>query len=84
IYPVNLSGGEIEGIPAFRSILDIDDTIDMVCITLPAELVYDSIVSCAEKKVKYAVIITSGFSEIGNFAEEKKSPTMPAPRGCGF
>ena len=81
IYPVNLSGGEIEGIPAFRSILDIDDTIDMVCITLPAELVYDSIVSCAEKKVKYAVIITSGFSEIGNFAEENKITDYARSKG---
>jgi acetyltransferase len=72
IYPVNPGGGEIEGIPVFRSILDIDDPIDMVCITLPAKLVYDTIVQCAEKKVKHAIIITSGFSEIGNFEEEKR------------
>ena len=81
IYPVNLSGGEIEGIPVFRSILDIDDAIDMVCITLPAEFVYDAIVSCADKKVKHAVIITSGFSEIGNFAEEKKITDYARSKG---
>ncbi|MEI7637446.1 MAG: acetate--CoA ligase family protein [Syntrophus sp. (in: bacteria)] len=72
IYPVNPGGGEIEGMPVFRSIIDIDDTIDMVCITLPAGLVHDAIVQCAEKKAKHCVIITSGFSEVGNFKEEKR------------
>jgi acetyltransferase len=72
IYPVNPGGGEIEGLPVFRSILDIDEPVDVVCVTLPAELVYDTIVQCVEKKVKHAIIITSGFSEIGNFAEEKR------------
>jgi len=81
IYPVNPGGGEIEGIPVFRSILDIDEPMDMVCITLPAELVYDTIVQCAEKKVKHAIIITSGFSEIGKFAEEKKIADYARSRG---
>lgn len=81
IYPVNLSGGQIEGRPVFRSILDIDDTIDVVCITLPAKLVYDSIVSCAKKKVKNAIIISSGFSEIGNIIEEKKIVDYARSRG---
>jgi acetyltransferase len=81
IYPVNPSGGEIEGIPVFRSILGIDDTIDMVCITIPAELVYNTIVQCAEKKVKHAIIITSGFSEIGNFEEEKKIADYARSKG---
>lgn len=81
IYPVNPGGGEIEGIPVFRSILDIDDTIDMACITIPAELVYNMIVQCAEKKVKHAIIITSGFSEIGNFEEEKKIADYARSKG---
>jgi len=72
IYPVNPGGGEIGGLLVFRSVLDIDDAIDMACITVPAEFVYDTVVQCAKKKIKHAVIITSGFSEIGNFEEEKK------------
>jgi len=81
IYPVNTSGGEIEGIPVFRSILDINDTIDMACITLPAALVYNTIVQCAEKKVKHCIVITSGFSEIGNFEEEKRIADYARSKG---
>lgn len=81
IYPVNVSGGQIEGKTVFRSILDIDDTIDMACITLPANLVYDEIISCADKNVKHAIIISSGFSEIGNIAVEKKIVDYARSRG---
>ncbi|OPY06945.1 MAG: Succinyl-CoA ligase (ADP-forming) subunit alpha [Syntrophaceae bacterium PtaB.Bin095] len=72
IYPVNGRGGEVVGLHAFRSILDIGEPIDLACITIPAKGVYDAIVQCAEKGVRNAVVITSGFSEIGNFEEEKK------------
>ena len=72
IYPVNPGGGEIEGIPVYRSILDIDDQIDVACITVPAKLVYDAVVQCADRGVKHGIIITSGFSEIGNLEEEKR------------
>ncbi|HAJ27106.1 MAG TPA: CoA-binding protein [Syntrophus sp. (in: bacteria)] len=81
IYPVNPGGGKIEGMPVFRSILDVDDNIDVVCITLPAGLVYDTIVQCAEKKVKHCVIITSGFSEVGNFEEEKRIADYARSKG---
>ncbi|MCX5830022.1 MAG: CoA-binding protein [Deltaproteobacteria bacterium] len=81
IYPVNPGGGNIEGILAFRSILDIDDIVDTACITLPAKFVYDTIVQCAEKKVKHAIIITSGFSEIGNFEEEKRIADYARSKG---
>jgi len=67
IYPVNGRGGEVVGLHAFRSILDIGEPIDLACITIPAKGVYDAIVQCAEKGVRNAVVITSGFSEIGNF-----------------
>ena len=81
IYPVNPGGGEIEGIPVFRSILSINNPIDMVCIALPSALVYDTIVQCAEKKVKHCIIITSGFSEVGNFEEEKRIADYARSKG---
>jgi acetyl coenzyme A synthetase (ADP forming)-like protein len=72
IYPVNPVGGDIEGVPVYRSILEIGEEIDMACITIPAKLVPDAVRQCAERGVKHCVIITSGFSEIGNFEEEKR------------
>ena len=72
IYPVNPAGGDIEGVPVFRSILEIGEEIDVACITIPAKFVPDAVRQCTQRGVKHCVVITSGFSEIGNFEEEKK------------
>ena len=72
IYPVNPSGGVIEGIQSYKSIADIEEDIDVACITIPSKFVFDSVKQCADKGVKHAIIITSGFAEIGNLKEERK------------
>src|SRR5664280_224051 len=72
IFPINPKGGEIEGIKAYKSVLDVPDEIDIACITIPAKFVLESIKECAAKGVKYAIVITSGFSEIGKIEEERK------------
>jgi predicted CoA-binding protein len=35
VYPVNLSEKEIEGLPVFRSILDVPGPVDLVSVYLP-------------------------------------------------
>jgi acetyl coenzyme A synthetase (ADP forming)-like protein len=72
IYPINAGGGKIMGLKTYKNIRDIDDTIDVVCTAIPAPFVFDSVKDCAEKGVKYNLIITSGFSEVGNIEEEEK------------
>lgn len=72
IYPVNPKGGEVLGLKMYKSITDIQGDVDVAVIVIPAKFVFDSVKLCAEKRVKHLVIITSGFSEIGNTAEEKK------------
>jgi acetate---CoA ligase (ADP-forming) len=72
VYPIHPAGGELLGYKVCKSIEEVDGEIDIACIVIPAKFVYESVKSCADKGVKFAVIITSGFSEIGNTAEEKK------------
>jgi acetyltransferase len=72
IFPINPKGGEIEGIKAYKSILDVPEEIDIACVTIPAKFVLESVKECAAKDVKYAILITSGFSEIGKIEEERK------------
>ena len=72
VYPVNVKGGEILGKKVYRSIEEIDNEIDLSIIAIPAPYVYDAVKSCASANVKFIIIITSGFSEIGNRKEEEK------------
>ena len=72
IYPINPHGGRILGLKAYKSISEVGGEVDMACIVIPAKYVFDAIRECADKGVKFAPIITSGFSEIGNIEEEKR------------
>ncbi len=81
VYPVNPSGGEVLGLPAYADIADIDGEVDMVCTTIPAKFVYGSVKRCADHGVKYNVIITSGFSEIGDIETERKITDYALARG---
>ncbi|MFA5065797.1 MAG: acetate--CoA ligase family protein [Dehalococcoidia bacterium] len=72
IYPVNPAGGEILGIPVFHDINSIPGEIDLAVIIIPAAAVFDAVRGCADKGARFAAIISSGFSEIGNSGEERK------------
>ncbi len=81
IYPVNPMGGEIMGMPAYESIEAVDGNVDLVAISVPAHRVFSAVESCAKKNVKYLMVITSGFAEVGNMAEEKKIAAFAREHG---
>lgn len=73
LYPINTKGGSVLGYPVYASIADVPESqVDVALIVIPAKFVFDAVKVCAQKKVKFLVIITSGFSEIGNSQEERE------------
>lgn len=71
VYPINKKATEILGVPCFPTITACPTDIDFVVIAVPAPMVEAVLKECAPKNVKGAVIITSGFSEIGKKKEEQ-------------
>ncbi len=65
LYPVNNKRGEVQGLKAYPSILDIPNPVDMAVITVPAKHVPSVIEECGQKGVSMAIIITAGFKEMG-------------------
>lgn len=67
LYPVNPGGGEIQGLVAYRNVLEIPDSVDCAVVVVAAEQVLPALEQCAQKGVRAAVILASGFAE----ADEK-------------
>ncbi|HWK66869.1 MAG TPA: acetate--CoA ligase family protein [Rhizobiaceae bacterium] len=65
IYPVNPRASEVQGLKAFASVLEIPDAADLAVIAVPAEAAPDAAQDCATKGVRGAVILSSGFTELG-------------------
>ena len=72
VYPVNPKGGEILGLKVYKRVAEIEGAVDLAVVVVPAPVVFDVVQDCAAAKVKFLIIITSGFSEVGNRKEEKK------------
>ncbi len=66
IYPINPQATEILGMKVYPSVLDVPGTIDAAVITVPAKFVLPVVDECGKKGIKGLIIITSGFSEVGN------------------
>ena len=65
LYPVNKSGGTLEGLPVYPSVDDIPDDIDFAIIAVPAQFVPDVVESCRKKGAAGVAVLASGFKETG-------------------
>ncbi|MEA3231629.1 MAG: acetate--CoA ligase family protein [Thermodesulfobacteriota bacterium] len=65
VHLVNHKGKPIAGRKTYRSVTEIEEPVDLAVITLPATLVEQTLEQLGQKGIKHAVLITSGFSEIG-------------------
>ena len=72
LFPINPKGGQLLGKSIYPKLSDVDDPIDLAVIAIPAPHVFDAVRDCAKNEVKHLVIITSGFSEVGNADQERK------------
>ncbi|MEN4013290.1 MAG: acetate--CoA ligase family protein [Chloroflexota bacterium] len=72
IYPINPSASEILGLKVFPSILDVPGTIDSAIVTVPAKMVLPVVDDLGAKGAKGMIVITSGFSEVGQKELERE------------
>ena len=72
IYPVNPHEDYILGFQCYARLTKIPGELELVVIVVPAEIVPEIMEDATAKRVKAAVIISSGFGEIGNHELERK------------
>jgi len=70
IYPINRSGGEIFGRKIYPEFIDLD--IDLAVIAIPGQFIPSLLEDLGSIGIKSVVIISAGFSEVGNIKEEKE------------
>jgi len=66
VYPVNPFLSTFQGVTSYRSALTIPKAIDMAIIVVPAAIVPSVLEEIGKKGIPVAVVISSGFSEIGS------------------
>lgn len=83
LYPVNPGESEIMGLTSYPSVTDIPDEIDLAIVSVPAGLVPQVIGDCSQKGVKFAVVHTAGFAELGGEGKELQEQMLRLARQGG-
>ncbi len=65
IYPINPKAKAIKSFKAYASVTQIPDEVDLVNISIKNTLVPYVLEDCGKKGVKFAIVHTAGFKEVG-------------------
>jgi len=82
VVPVSLTQSEVFGRPAYSSLREVADAIDLAVIVVPAPAVPGVLADAAERGVPAAIVISGGFAELGEAgAELQREAAAVAKRG---
>ncbi len=83
IVPVNPAGGEILGQKVYKRLADYDQTVDLVVIVLPSQLVLEAAREALAKGAGGVVVISAGFKEVGDEGRKREKELADIVRRGG-
>jgi len=69
-FGINPKGGEILGKKIYKSLHELPLSPDLAIIVIPSQFVKEALAECVSKNVKAVIVISAGFSEIGENGKE--------------
>lgn len=75
---------EVDGVPAHRSVRDIDGPVDLAVVAVPAEQVPDVVTDCGEHGVQGLVVLAAGYAESGPDGRERQRELVRHARTYGM
>jgi acetyl coenzyme A synthetase (ADP forming)-like protein len=83
IAPVHPSADEIEGLRAYRRVIDIPGPVDLAVVAVPAAQVLDTVDDCLAKGVRGLCVISAGFGESGHEGRDREVALLAKVRAAG-
>lgn len=84
VYVVNPSASAVSGMPAYKTVNEIPDEVDVAIVAVPADAVQDVVLDCAAKGVHGLVVISSGFAETGEEGRHRQRRLVGLSRSYGL
>jgi 4-hydroxybutyryl-CoA synthetase (ADP-forming) len=64
IYPITPSSSSVFGIKAYKSVLDVNEDIDLAVVATPGKIVPAVMEEIGRKKIRASIIVSAGFKEV--------------------
>ncbi|MFJ6985821.1 MULTISPECIES: GNAT family N-acetyltransferase [unclassified Streptomyces] len=81
-FPADLK--DVDGVPALRSVRDIDGPVDLAVLAVPAERVPDVVTECGEHGVQGLVVLAAGYAESGPEGRHRQRELVRRARAYGM
>ncbi|WBO63341.1 bifunctional GNAT family N-acetyltransferase/acetate--CoA ligase family protein [Streptomyces camelliae] len=81
-FPEDLK--EVDGVPAHRSVREIDGPVDLAVIAVPADHVPAVVAECGEHGVQGLVVLSAGYAESGPEGRERQRALVRHARAYGM
>ncbi|MGW0609503.1 bifunctional acetate--CoA ligase family protein/GNAT family N-acetyltransferase [Streptomyces sp. NPDC002788] len=75
---------ELDGVPAHRSVRDIDGPVDLAVVAVPAENITEVVTECGEHGVQGLVVVSAGYAESGPEGRERQRALVRHARTYGM
>ena len=80
IYPVNPKYHEVKGLPCYPDLASVPQPCDVALIAVAAQHVPGAIEQCGKAGIPFALVLSSGFSEIGGEGKALQDKLVAAAR----
>jgi acetyl coenzyme A synthetase (ADP forming)-like protein len=84
LYPVNPTARVVNSVRAYPTVGDIPDEVDLAFVVVPAAAVLEVVGQCAEAGVRGVVVISAGFSEVGEEGAAQERELVRIVRQAGM
>ncbi len=84
LYAVNPAATEVQSVPAFASVAELPEPVEMAVIAIPAEGVVAVARECGEAGVRGLLVLSAGFAESGPEGAERERQLLDVCRDSGM
>lgn len=84
VYPINRKAGTVQSLPAYATLADLPQAPELAVIAVPPAGVLEAVRDCAARGVKAAVILSAGFSELGEDGSRLQAEIGRVARSTGM
>ncbi|MFD3511690.1 GNAT family N-acetyltransferase [Streptomyces sp. NPDC058657] len=75
---------ELDGAPAYRSVAEIGEAVDLAVLVVPAEKVPEAVTDCGESGVRGLIVLAAGYAESGGEGRERQRELVRRARSYGM
>jgi acetyl coenzyme A synthetase (ADP forming)-like protein len=84
VYAVNKRADVVQALPAYHSVLDVPQPVELAVVVAPAQDVVSVARECAAAGVRALVVISAGFAEAGDEGARRQRELLSVCRDAGM